>query len=163
MAAFDVAVLAIIALSVVLGLWRGVAGELLALAAWVAAFLAARQFGQAAGGLFATWFADGAVRTAAGMAAVFAGVLVVFALGRFIVSLLLRAVGLGLLDRLLGGVFGIVRGVFVALAAVLVGGMTSLPKEPWWRDAWLAPPLETAVIAVKPWLPPEVAKRIRYR
>jgi membrane protein required for colicin V production len=33
----------------------------------------------------------------------------------------------------------------------------------WWREAMLAHPLETAVIAAKPWLPAEVAKRIRYR
>jgi membrane protein required for colicin V production len=161
--AFDFTVLALIGASVLLGLWRGVASEVLALAAWVAGFFAARYFGHEAGGLLATWIADPALSMAAGFAAVFLAVLVVFALGRFVVSLLLRAVGLGLLDRLLGGVFGIVRGVFMVLAAVLVGGMTSLPKEPWWREAMLAPPLETAVIAAKPWLPPEVAKRIRYR
>ena len=163
MTVFDYAVLAMVAASVLVGLWRGVASEMLALAAWVVAFFVARHFGQAAGTLFAAWIADAAMRTAAGMAAVFVGVLVVFALGRLVVSLLLRAVGLGLLDRLLGGAFGIVRGVFMVLLAVLVGGMTPLPKESWWREAMLAPPLETAVIAVKPWLPVEVAKRIRYR
>lgn len=163
MTAFDIAVLAAVGASVLLGLWRGVVGELLALAAWVAAFVAARQFGQDAGSLFATWVADGALRTLAGMVAVFVGVLLAFALVRFVISLLLRAVGLGLLDRFLGGVFGIARGVLFAFAAVLMGGMTAMPKEPWWREAVLAPPLETAVIAAKPWLPVEVAKRIRYR
>jgi membrane protein required for colicin V production len=53
--------------------------------------------------------------------------------------------------------------VLIAFVAVLVGGMTTLPKESWWRDATFAPPLETAVIAAKPRLPAEVAKRIRYR
>ena len=163
MTAFDYAVLALIGASVLLGLWRGVVSEMLALAAWVAAFFAARQFGREVGRLLATWIADPALNSAAGFAAVFVAVLVIFALGRFVVSLLLRAVGLGLLDRLLGAVFGVVRGVFMVLAVVLVGGMTSLPTQPWWREAWLAPPLETAVIAVKSWLPPEVAKRIRYR
>jgi membrane protein required for colicin V production len=38
-----------------------------------------------------------------------------------------------------------------------------LPQQAWWRQAWLAPPLETAVLASKPWLPAAVAKRIRYR
>jgi membrane protein required for colicin V production len=41
--------------------------------------------------------------------------------------------------------------------------MTPLPKADWWRNAMLAQPLETAVIAAKPWLPPEAAKRIRFR
>jgi membrane protein required for colicin V production len=75
----------------------------------------------------------------------------------------LRAIGLGPLDRFLGAVFGIARGVLVVAATVLVGGLTALPQQAWWRDAWLAPPFETAVLAIKPWLPPAVAKRIKYR
>ena len=71
--------------------------------------------------------------------------------------------GVGLWDRLLGAMFGIARGALVVLVAVLVGGMTDLPKAPWWREAVLAPPLETVVIAMKAWLPADVAKRIRYR
>lgn len=163
MTAFDFALLAAVGASVLLGLWRGVASELLALAAWIAALVAARHFGRGAGVLLARWIADPAVSAAAGFAAVFVAVLVLFALGRFVASLLLRAVGLGLVDRLLGAVFGVARGVVIGLAVVLVGGMTSLPKEPWWRDATFSPPLETAVIAAKPWLPAELAKRIRYR
>jgi membrane protein required for colicin V production len=80
-----------------------------------------------------------------------------------IISLMLKAVGLGLLDRLLGASFGVLRGILVVWVAVLVAGMTPLPKAGWWRDAMLALPLETAVIAAKPWLPAEAAKRIRFR
>jgi membrane protein required for colicin V production len=40
--------------------------------------------------------------------------------------------------------------------------MTSAPQQPWWRQASLAPPLETAVLAVKPMLPDDLAKRIRF-
>ena len=163
MTGFDIVVLAVLGASVLLGLWRGVASEMLALAAWVVAFVAARQFGHEAGRICALWITDPALAMAAGIGAVFVAVLVVFALGRYVVSLLLRAVGLGLLDRLLGGVFGVARGGVIVLAAVLVAGMTPLPKAPWWRAAVLAPPLETAAIAAKPWLPAEVAKRIRYR
>lgn len=163
MTAFDFAVLGLVGASVAVGLWRGVASELLALAAWVAAFFAARQFGRDAGGWMAGWIGDPGLAVTAGFVAVFVGVLVVFAVGRYLVSLMLRAVGLGLLDRLLGGAFGVARGAVVVLAAVLVGGMTPLPKQSWWRDAALAPPLETAAIAAKPWLPPELAKRIRFR
>jgi membrane protein required for colicin V production len=161
--AFDFALLAIVGVSVLLGFWRGVLSELLALAAWVAAFFAARHYGGEAGRMLAKWIADPAASAAAGYAAVFVAVLLVVALVRLIVSLLLRAVGLGLIDRLLGAVFGVARGVLIAFVAVLLGGMTALPKEPWWRDAMFAPPLETAVIAAKPSLPADVAKRIRYR
>jgi membrane protein required for colicin V production len=90
-------------------------------------------------------------------------VLLAFALARMLISLMLKAVGLGLLDRLLGGAFGVLRGILVVVFTVLVAGMTPLPRSDWWRGAVLAPPLETVVIAAKPWLPVEAAKRIRFR
>jgi membrane protein required for colicin V production len=77
--------------------------------------------------------------------------------------MLLSAVGLAPLDRLLGAVFGVARGVLVAWVAVLLSGLTALPQQQWWRQALLAPPFETAVLAAKPWLPADLAKRIRYR
>jgi membrane protein required for colicin V production len=51
----------------------------------------------------------------------------------------------------------------VVVVAVMVAGMTPLPKADWWQDAMLAPPLETAVLVAKPWLPADAAKRIRFR
>ena len=99
----------------------------------------------------------------AGYALVFIGVLIVLALVRLAVRGLLKALGLTAVDRVLGVVFGVARGLLIVLILVAVGGMTSAPKEDWWASATLAPPLENAVIAAKPWLPPEAAKRIRFR
>ena len=66
-------------------------------------------------------------------------------------------------DRALGVLFGAVRGGVIVLALVALGGMLSLSRETWWSGAYLSAPLETAVLACKPWLPQEVAKRIRFR
>lgn len=163
MTAFDYAVLAVVAASVLLGLWRGVVSEILALVAWVAAFLAARAEAAEVANWLAAQIADPALRLAAAYVLVVLAVLAVFSLLRLVLKLLLRAVGLGLLDRLLGGAFGALRGVLVVLVAILVAGMTPLPKMEWWREATLSPPLETAVLAARPWLPADAAKRIRYR
>lgn len=163
MTVFDYAVLTVISASVLLGLWRGVVSEILALAAWIVAFLVARLLAvEVANGLTGQ-IAEPGLRLAVAYVLVFVGVLLVFAVARMLISLLLKAVGLGVLDRLLGAAFGVLRGMLVVLVAVLVAGMTPLPKAEWWRGAILAPPLETAVYAAKPWLPADVAKRIRYR
>jgi membrane protein required for colicin V production len=45
---------------------------------------------------------------------------------------------------------------------VLLGGMTSLPQDPRWRNAMLSAPLEAMVMAIMPWLPQEMAKHIKY-
>ena len=95
--------------------------------------------------------------------AVFVAVLILMALLRLAVRGLLRALGLTLTDRLLGVIFGVARGLVIVFVLVVVGGMTSLPKEKWWAGAQFSAPLETVVLASKPWLPPEVAKRIRFR
>ncbi len=106
--------------------------------------------------------ADPALRLVAGWMAVFMLVLVAMALLRLLVRGLLNALGMTLTDRLLGVIFGVARGLAIVLVLVTVGGMTSLPKEKWWSEAYFSAPLETAVLASKPWLPAEVAKRIKF-
>ncbi len=163
MTAFDYAVLAVVLASVLLGFWRGVVSEILALAAWVVAFLVARAEGSAVANWLTGQIAEPGMRLAVAYGLIFVGILLVFAIARMLISLMLKAVGLGLLDRLLGAAFGVLRGLLVVWMAVLVAGMTTLPRADWWRDAMLAPPLEIAVIAAKPWLPADAAKRIRFR
>ncbi len=161
MTVFDYLVLGLVAASLVLGMWRGMVGEIIALVAWVLAFLAARGLGsQIAQGF--TVIADPALRLVAGWMAVFMLVLVAMALLRLLVRGLLNALGMTLTDRLLGVIFGVARGLAIVLVLVTVGGMTSLPKEKWWSEAYFSAPLETAVLASKPWLPAEVAKRIKF-
>ena len=151
------------AASVALGVWRGVVGEIIALVAWVLAFFTARWWGAELAQVFFTGIADPALRIVTAWVAVFVAVLVLMALLRLAVRGLLKALGLSLSDRLLGLVFGLMRGLIIVLALIVVGGMTSLPKERWWSEAYFSAPLETAVLAGKPWLPPEVSKRIRFR
>ena len=164
MTAFDYVVITLVVASMLLGVWRGVVGEIIALVAWVLAFFAAKWLGaEVARVFFAGIITDPALRIVAAWVAVFIVVLVLMALLRLAVRGLLKALGLSLSDRLLGIVFGAARGLIIVLVLVAVGGMTSVPKEKWWSEAYFSAPLETAVLAGKPWLPPEVSKRIRFR
>jgi membrane protein required for colicin V production len=47
------------------------------------------------------------------------------------------------------------------LVAVMLAGLTMLPKETFWREAVLSSPLEAAVVAAKPLLPAELAQRVK--
>jgi len=160
---FDYAVLFVMLLSLLLGVWRGVVSEVLALAAWVTAFFAAQYFAVDAGELLDFALTKSLWRHFAGFLLVFVLVLVLFAFARRLMSKLLHLIGLRPLDRTLGALFGITRGLLVVWLAVLAAGFTQLPEKPWWREAVLAPPFETAVLAAKPWLPPELSDRIKYR
>ena len=162
MTAFDYVIIVIMVASVALGIWRGVVGEIIALVAWVLAFFAAKWWGTEIAGVFYNGIADPALRICAAWVSIFVAVLVLMALLRLAVRGLLKALGLSLSDRLLGIVFGVARGLVIVLALVAVGGMTLIPKEKWWTEAYFSAPLETSVLASKPWLPAEVAKRIKF-
>lgn len=163
MTVFDYGFLALVGIMTLLGLWRGLVSEVLALVAWILAFVLARAFGGEVGGLLGGVIADPFGRQVAGSILIFVGVLLLTGLVRFLLRELLKVAGLGLSDRFLGGCFGLVKGVFIALVLVMVGGMAGAAQARWWAGAYFAPPLETAVVAAKPWLPEAIAKRIRFR
>jgi len=94
--------------------------------------------------------------------ALFIGTLVVTTLATFLLSKIVAATGLGNLDRLLGALFGLARGLVIVLAFALLAGLTSLPLQRIWTDSASGSQLEQAALALKPWLPPAFAERLRY-
>lgn len=159
---FDYAVIAVLALSVLIGIWRGFVREVFALGGWVAAFVAAMLFAGEAGALLpAAWGTPFARSVGAGVV-IFLAVLIACAYAGMLFARVVRAAGLGLADRTLGGVFGFARGALISVLSVLAAGLTALPKEPFWREATLSGPLETTVVALKPYLPAPLAARVRY-
>ena len=135
MTAFDYVVVSIVIASLLLGLWRGVIGEIIALVAWLLAFFAAKWWGAEIAQALFSGIADPALRIVAGWVAVFVAVLMLMALLRLAVRGLLKALGLTITDRLLGVIFGVARGLVIVFVLVAVGGMTSVPKEKWWSEA----------------------------
>ena len=153
MTVFDYVFLGLLAFSALIGMWRGLVSEVMAVLAWAAALFAAWRYNEEAAGVFTGMIVEPMWRQVAGGALVVVGVLILAALLRYLLRELLRAAGLGATDRFFGALFGIARGLAVAFVVVLIGGLAGVSKEPWWRDALFSAPLESAVIAAKPWLP----------
>lgn len=162
MTAFDFVVLGIVGLSFLLGIGRGVISEILAVASWILAFLAAKTMHGSLAGVLTAWMSDPVLRKAMAMTAIVLFVLLAGTAARILIAKIVAAAGLGLVDRLLGGLFGLVRGILVAIVLVMLGGMTVLPRQPWWKDAALSPPLETLAVAAKGYLPQDLSARIRF-
>jgi len=153
MTVFDYAFLSILGLSAVLGVWRGLVSEVLGVAAWVLALIVASRYFDVAAPQFENTIADERWRVVAAFALILFAVLLLMSLAKLFLRRLLRAVGLGAADRFLGAVFGVVRGLAIALAVVWIGGLIGMSQESWWRQALFAPPLEKAVNVVGLWLP----------
>ncbi len=162
MTVFDYAVLAIVGFSVLLSVMRGLVREVLALAGWVVAFVVASLFAEDAAALISRDVPGEALPLLVGFAAVFLVALVAMSLLAIGASKLVKSAGLGMEDRVLGSVFGLVRGLLVAVVLVLAAGLTALPRHAEWRNAALSGPLEAVAGQVKAWLPAGLSKRITY-
>ncbi len=162
MGAADVLILAVIALSVLFGLWRGLIGELLALAMWVLAFWAAWQFGDRVAAQLPASISAPALRLFVAWGVIFVLVLIAGAVLGWLLRLLVQGSGLGGTDRLLGMLFGAVRGLLIVTLAVLLAGMTPLPRSAFWRQSALLPWFQQAAQSLQAHLPPQVARYVNY-
>jgi membrane protein required for colicin V production len=95
---------------------RGFSREIIGLAAALLALLCGMWFYGTAATLFVRWTGEGRVANLAGFIAVVVVVLIAGAIVGWIVNRFVKLVGLSFFDRLLGALFGIVRGVLIASA-----------------------------------------------
>jgi len=158
----DYAVLGLFAASVIWGAWRGLVREVIAILGWVIAFLAANLFAGPLGEAMPQAIPTPELRLGAAFVAIFISSLVVTSLIGLLLSKAVHAVGLAGLDRVLGGLFGVARGALIVLAATLLAGLSSLPRQAVWHDSLVGGPLTQAALALKPLLPPTFAERLRY-
>ncbi len=158
----DYAVVGVFAASLAVGAWRGLVREVLSILGWVIAFLAANLFAGPLGPAMPQAIPSPELRVAAAYLAVFVGSLMATTFVGLLLSKIVKAVGLGGVDRMLGALFGTVRGLLIVLAAALLAGLTSAPRQPFWRDSASAPFLTQAAQAFKPLLPQTFAERLRY-
>lgn len=156
----DAIILGILALSVLIGLMRGLIAELLSLVIWVAAFVVAALFGPDVAGLFEKAISLSVARIALGYAICFVGVLLIGAIIRFAARRLIWSTGLTGIDRLLGVLFGFVRGVLVVTLAVFLIGLTALTRESWWQQSTLLPQFQTTAAWLGQNIPASVAEHL---
>lgn len=162
MTLFDYGVLGILGLSVLLSMLHGFLRETLSLAGWVTAFFIAKWYTLALAPLLPQAIPGESLRLLAAFLILFLVTLLVISLVAIVIAELFKKVGLGWLDRWLGALFGLLRGILVAGIIVFLGGLTSLPREPFWRNAMFSPPLEAMVTHALPWLPEGIAKHVKY-
>jgi len=162
LSAVDWMLLGVVALSALMGAMRGIVVEVLSLVVWIAAFWLAFAYGAEVAGLFFAQMHDPAARLLVAYAAVFIAALIVGSLVTWLIGKLVRTVGLGGVDRLLGLLFGVVRGCALACVLVLLLGLTALPREPSWHASPLIPQFQHGAEWMKAWLPASAAQHVNF-
>ncbi len=126
---FDWFVVVLLSGSMLISLWRGFSREALSLAGWIVAFITANLFASEVATLLSGLIENLTGRYIVAWSLVFVAVLLCCALLAKLFSRAVRASGLGLLDRLLGTVFGFLRGLLIVMAIVFVLRDLVPPRE----------------------------------
>lgn len=162
MTIFDYLVLFVLICSIVISTLRGLVKEILSLLSWIVSFVIANAYGEDLAGWLPDMVPGNVTRLIVAFLALFIGVRLLMMLLTMAIDALIKAAGLTLADRGLGGLFGLGRGLVIVLAVVLVCGMTAIPQQPFWKEALLSPLAETAARTVKPFLPGDMARHVQF-
>lgn len=149
----DGALLALVTLSLLLGVWRGFVREALSLAAWVIGVVVAFRFGVQAGAGLPFDFPSPFIAALAGGVLLLLAVLVGMSVASLILRKLLQWARLSAADRMLGALFGLLRAAVVIVAVVLLAERTALARQPLWQESAVLPWVQAAVRSVSAWLP----------
>lgn len=158
----DVVILALIALSAILSLFRGFVKEALALASWLVAFWVAMAFYEELGQWLSQWLIEPSVQKITAFSLLFICVLLLGAVVNYLTSKLVARTGLVGTDKMLGVVFGVARGAVIVAILVLLAGLTAMPQDSWWQDSQLLGYFEDIAMWMRGFLPGDIAANITY-
>lgn len=142
----DAIILAIIAISVVVAFFRGFISEALSLIVWVLAFMGAVMYYQDVGKMLPNIF-GGSLNAISGedsifgdlisFAITFIGLLILLGLVNLLITFILRKLSISWPDRLLGAIFGLLRGLFIVAIISLFIIESPFKDSPYWQNAKL--------------------------
>lgn len=151
----DYTVLAIFLISILIGLSRGLAREIISLLTLIAAFVVAILFSNTLATVFthsatvqnmvnqaSSSVGENAVQSVSYLALgvsfiiLFVGTIIVGAIIGFILNLALQTGIVGFGNRLLGGIFGFCRGFIMNLVLIFVIQLTGLSSQSWWHESY---------------------------
>ena len=160
MTIFDYVFLLIVVVSIIISVIRGLVREVLSLVSWIGAFIVAKYGAPVVAAWLSGLIAHPKMRIAFAFILVMVASVLLFSLLSLQIVKLVKMSGLTSTDRALGAFFGLARGVLVAVVLVLLGSLTPLPNESYWRNAFFRYPLETMASWMQPRLPDTVQERM---
>jgi len=159
----DYAIIGLMLISIGVGVLRGATREVMNIVGWLLAFILAHSFAANLAPLFSDWVGEPVARTVLAWAALFLSALIVSSLITSLLTEVIKKLGLSTLDRGVGSLIGVARGLLLLLAITLALGLTKIPQHPLWKEAALTPWCEVAALYARGVLPDSVAAKIRYR
>jgi len=151
----DYLLLGIIGLSVLIGIWRGFLREFISLATWVAAFVIAYVFSTETAVFLAPYISVPSVRAVLAFGGLFLVTLFLGGLINLLLAQILKHTGLSGTDRLIGLIFGGLRGAVLIGLLLMAAKLTPLPEDPWWQQSAVIPYFEPLAEWMYDQIPPQ--------
>lgn len=149
----DIAIVAIIGLSVLTGLFRGFVKELVALCVWILAIWLGVHYSQNLDPWLQSYIQEQSARTAVAFIIIMFATLFAGGVVNAILSFILKRSGLSGTDRTLGMGFGFLRGVFIVALIMVAVKMTSLPYQQYAQESKLYARFDPVVALLSSHLP----------
>ena len=159
----DYAILGLIFISLVIGLFRGLIREAFSLITWVIAIWVGLSFSREFSGFLEPVISYPSARIAAAFAVLFLITLILGSIISYLLGELVKKTGLTGTDRFAGMLFGIARGMVVVAVLVMLAGLTPLPEDSWWKQSKLIPPFQSLAVWLRDKVPSGMASYINYK
>jgi membrane protein required for colicin V production len=145
----DIIIAVALVVSIIVGFVRGFVKESISIATLVIAIWAALYFGPIVGDVSQSWLSSEELQTWFGRILVFAIILSVGGLLGWGISKLIRLSLLSGFDRLLGSVFGVLRGILMVALFAIGGQFAGFDNDEWWLQSRLLPHFEVVADWIK--------------
>ena len=143
MTGVDVLILVVLLGSTVIGALRGFVREAVSVVFWILAVWGAWQFGPVVEPHLGGLLADPSIAPWVGRLVILVLILLVGWVAGMLLSYFTRSIGLGPLDRVIGVLFGVVRGMVLVGLMIIGGELLHMNQEDWWNRSKLVPYGET--------------------
>ena len=157
MTMIDIAILAIVIISLAIGLARGFIREILSLFSWFGALWIAYTNAVAGAGYLEGYITQLSFRVVVAFAGIFIVSLILFSIISHLLYRLLAIAGISGVDRSLGLLFGLLRGVVVVALLIIVAAFMGFTAKPWWQESLLVGHFNPVIEWIRVLLPVDLA------
>lgn len=159
---FDIAIIAVVGLSVIVSFFRGFIREAVSLITWIVALILALKFASMLGDQFTSFIASPSLRYTLAFVIIFLVVLILGMILNKFVRYLVDKTGIGFFDRLLGVIFGFARGILLVAIVLLLLQVSGLQNEKWLKDSKLADRFQPLVSWLSGYVPKQIENVSRW-
>ncbi|NKB76939.1 MAG: CvpA family protein [Gammaproteobacteria bacterium] len=160
MSLIDIAIVFVIVVSFLIGLYRGFVKEVFSLFSWLAALWIAYHYAVEGGVYLEPYIGQPTFRVVVAFAVIFVVSLLLISMASYLILRFIQLAGAARINRSLGGAFGLARGVVVVSLLILGSYFMGFPSQPWWQDSVLVELFEPVNGMIKIFLPQDIVEQL---